>query len=236
MQQLYFSTSAAEHSGALGPSSENMDDVLNMGRNKLNGKYMRFQHSRAPLFDRQFCTNSDYDQKDFFGTQANKMLTQNFRPAGTEAAVQPKMDLRSTFSESFKEYTRKQSRIAKLPTQGPNRKERSKMPGSMSDSMLETTSFAEDQIKDPLSWTVSGLPPARQKPILPRHNFHINHKNAGTFESRYMSDFGVSPASTTHGRQEPLSLLADPAFPGLQSTCQPDVWEKSRATFLGAGR
>lgn len=208
-----------------------MDDVLNMGRK--DGKYMKFRPSRAPLFGREFTTMSDYNEKDLLSHQANKMLAQKFSTLGNEATAQPNLVGNSTFSESYVQYSRKQSKIAKLPAQGPNRRERTKMPGSASDSMLVTKSFAQDQHKEPLN--ASGLPPARVTPTRPPDNLHINPRSMGTFQTGYMSDFQVSPMSLMFG-QRPLSLPATPGFPGLQPTCRPDVWNKSRNILLRPGQ
>lgn len=229
LQKLYFSTSSGEHAGAFGSAAESMDDVLNMGRK--DGKYMRFRPSRAPLFGREFCTNSDYSEQPLEGHHANKMLAENFRPGGNVAVARPKLAMRSTFSESYVEYSRKQSRHAKVPIQRASGKTR--MPGSASDSMLVTESFAQEQHKEPLN--ASGQPPSREREIWPRHYLQINPGSKGTYQSQYMSDFEVSRArpSTTY---RPLSLPPDPGFPGLQTTCQADVWDKSRCVLLGPGR
>lgn len=239
MQKMYFSTSYGEGSGTgtLGSPSENMDHVLNMGQK--DGKYMKFRPLKAPAFGREFTTNYDYDKKGFEGFQANKCLTENFRPAGDES--RPKLDGRSTCSESYVQYSRKQAKVAKLPSQGPSRAF-TRMPGSASDSMLVTTSFAQDQHKEPLN--ASGLPPPRRIPLKPPDHLGINPRSAGTFQSRYMSDFMMDSATSDSATQVRARTYAMPGRPAVplqppaedQSMCRPEVWAKSRAVLLGPGR
>lgn len=234
MQKLYFTTSSREHNGSFGHAGENMDDVLNMGRK--DGKYMRFRPSRAPLFSREFCTYSaHYDEKPLGDHEANKMLAESFRPYWNKDQQRPKLDDRSTFSDSFVKYSRKQQGTAKPPNQGPDRRHRTRMPGSFSDSMLVTTSFAHDQHKEPK--TANGMPPMPDHGSKPMDNVQINPRSLGNFQTRYMTDF---PGKVSQGRQRPMAFPvsnpAEPGFPGLATQVPHEVWDSRRCNFLGPGR
>lgn len=229
MQKLYFSTSYSEHQGLLGTPGENMDDVLNMGRK--DGKYMRFRPSRAPLFSREFCSYSaHYDEKPLGDHVANKMLAESFRPVRHNSGG-AKIDDRSTAKDSFVKYSRKQFRAAKPPSQGPNRRDRTRMPGSASDSMLVTTSFAHDQHREPLN--SNGMPPMPDIQVKPLDNVHVNPKSIGNYVSRYMTDY---KANAMQARQRPLAIPENPGIPGLETSVPVEVWDSRRCAFLGPGR
>jgi len=231
MQKLYFTTSSREHNGAFAPPGENMDDVMNMGAR--DGKYMRYRPSRAPLFTRDFCSyTAHYDEKPLGDHQANKMLAESFRPNRNVDTVRPKLDDRSTQKDSFVQYSKKQFRMAKPPNQGPDRRQRTKMPGSASDSLLVTTSSSHHQHQAPLD--SRGLPPPVDKPaVAPPDNVQINPRSLGNYQTRYMTDFKAGPIQ---GRQRPFTIPLDPGIPSLATQIPHEAWEVRRCAFMGPGR
>lgn len=224
MQKLYFSTSYGEHAGAHNEPGENMEDVLEMG--KKDGKYMRFRPSRAPLFSREFCTYSaHYDEKPLGDNVANKMLAESFRPVRNTGS-HAKLDSRSTASDAFIKFNRKQSQLAKPPAQGPNRKDRTKMPGSASDSLLVTKSTSHEQHREPFTMPYNSQ-------VKPLDNIQINPKAHGNYVSRYNVDY---KASTLGPRQRPMAMAPDPGFPNLERQISDQAWSMRRCNFLGPGR